>query len=123
MNRWLCLILIALIFFNPVQAQVEIVVLDPETPNPADNGTISVDAQTNQNYLNLLRRVGSLEIAVNNKVSTVEFETGINFVIEILANQFDEKTNILILGVIMGQLLTLGLGFGIFFYLKGQRKV
>ncbi len=123
MNRWLCLILIALIFFNPVQAQVEIVVLDPETPNPTDNGTISVDAQTNQNYLNLLRRVGSLEIAVNNKVSTVEFETGINFVIEILANQFDEKTNILILGVIMGQLLTLGLGFGIFFYLKGQRKV
>ena len=123
MNRWLCLILIALIFFNPVQAQVEIVVLDPETPNPTDNGTISVDAQTNQNYLNLLRRVGSLEIAVNNKVSTVEFEPGINFVIEILANQFDEKTNILILGVIMGQLLTLGLGFGIFFYLKGQRKV
>ena len=118
--RTIGIILVFIMLFPAINAQISVVDLDPTDDIPATDSSNNQTVLTNQQ---ILSRLNQIDTKLANVATRTNLEETTAFTITNLRDEFQSKTDFLLLAIILAILFIAGLAFSIYFILLGKRRV
>lgn len=118
--RTIGIILVFIMLFPAINAQISVVDLDPNDDLPATDSSNNQTVLTNQQ---ILSRLNQIDTKLANVATRTNLEETTAFTITNLRDEFQSKTDFLLLAIILAILFIAGLAFSIYFILIGKRRV
>lgn len=118
--RTIGIILVFIMLFPAINAQISVVDLDPTDDIPSTDSSNNQTVLTNQQ---ILSRLNQIDTKLANVATRTNLEETTAFTITNLRDEFQSKTDFLLLAIILAILFIVGLAFSIYFILIGKRRV
>lgn len=118
--RTIGIILVFIMLFPAINAQISVVDLDPTDDIPSTDSSNNQTVLTNQQ---ILSRLNQIDTKLANVATRTNLEETTAFTITNLRDEFQSKTDFLLLAIILAILFIAGLAFSIYFILIGKRRV
>lgn len=118
--RTIGIILVFIMLFPAINAQISVVDLDPTDDIPVTDSSNNQTVLTDQQ---ILSRLNQIDTKLANVVTRTNLEETTAFTITNLRDEFQSKTDFLLLALILAILFIAGLAFSIYFILLGKRRV
>lgn len=118
MNRTGLLITIVMLFLISTVHAIVVVDYD-DAPIPTDD----LSPAEQSRYLELVKKIATLENKIGNLASKSDLEKQTTFIYNNMFTAFTNKTDIILLASAMLNIFSLMLAFALYFYLKGKGRI